>query len=149
MQFEELLELVREVGKAGLTDFEYNEGDLSIKMSAAEKGTADKDGSNEFSQGGQDSYAVETNIPIRHDKEIKKEVIEAPVEGVFYFTKLDGTKCPLKQGDFISTGQVLGMMESRGKKFELFSQYQGRILNIYIEDGEELVAREAMFMVAV
>jgi hypothetical protein len=37
MKFEELLDLVREVGKAGLSDFEYREGNLFIKMSAAKR----------------------------------------------------------------------------------------------------------------
>lgn len=140
MQFEELLRLVQEVGKAGLSDFEYNEGNLHIKMSVV------KDASREEKQ---EDYVVEANIPIREEKEVKKEVIEAPVEGVFYFARLDGTKCPLNPGDHISAGQVLGMMESRGQSFEITSDRTGKVINIYIEDGEELVAAEPMLQVAV
>ncbi len=149
MQFEELLKLVREVGKAGLTEFEYIEGNLTIKMSAAKNVPAEGKENMESQTGRQDSYTVETNIPVRHDEDIKKEVMEAPVEGIFYFSRLDGTACSLKPGDFIRTGQVLGRMDSRGRSFELMSDYDGEVVNIYVDDGEEIVAREPLLMIAV
>ncbi len=142
MQFEELLKLVREVGQAGLTDFEYQEGNIHIRMSAAaggETGHEDRD------------YNVETNIPVtgKEKEDVKTEVIEAPIEGVFFYARLDGTPCPLAVGDRISAGQVLGMMESRGQSFEVTSVWDGEVINIYIDNGEEIVAREPMFRIAV
>ncbi|MBQ9156639.1 MAG: hypothetical protein IJ137_07655 [Eubacterium sp.] len=141
MQFEELLKLVKEVGQAGLTDFEYNEGNLHIKMSARRE--------EEAAGAEPGDMLVETNIPVEYNKEVIKEVLDAPIEGVFYFSHLDGTSCEPKLGDHIMVGQVLGMMESRGNSFEITSPWEGKLINIYIEDGEELVAREPMFRIEV
>ena len=145
MKYEELLELVREVGKAGLSEFEYEEGNLHIRMSA--QPAAD-------GESKECDFAVETNMLIRDGqneekkKKVKRELIAAPVEGVFWFSRLDGSSCPVNLGDHITRGQVLGKLDSRGDSFEIFSDLEGEIVTVYIEHGEELVAREPMFMVA-
>lgn len=193
MQFDELIKLVREVGHAGLSDFEYREGELYIKMSACPGDQPDSGAASVYESrhrarkrkiyAGQADYTVDTNIPAQpecvtqvqpaditqvqpahirqsqpadaapeHKKTLQEEqkegeVFEAPVEGVFWFSRLDGTPCPLKPGDEVRVGQVLGRLDCRGRCFEITSTLAGKVVNIYIEDGEEIVAREAMIMV--
>lgn len=144
MKFEELLDLVREVGKAGLSDFEYREGNLFIKMSAAKTGDKVVANGDELPD-----YNVETNTRISKEPTLKKEVIESPLEGIFYFTTLDGSSCVVNTGDHICCGQVLGTLKSRGKTFEVTSNWDGEVIDKYIEDGEELVAGEPMFRLKV
>lgn len=172
MQFDELIKLVQEVGKAGLTDFEFREGEIFIKMSAAtgeynKKNQRDlpsvpdsyrnslkkrrEESGRESAPAAKGDYVVETNIPIHREEpeaDRKREVIEAPAEGVFTFSRIDGTPCPLKIGDHLAFGQVVGTLKSRGKIFEIQSLFEGEVTAIYIEDEEELVAREPMVMVA-
>ena len=90
-------------------------------------------------------------LPVGQQKETpaesEKEVIEVPVEGIFHFTDLSGNPLPLQLGDQVKAGQVLGTLDSRGRCFEVVSVAEGEVTDIYIEDGEELVAREPMFRV--
>ena len=156
MQFDELIKLVREVGNAGLSDFEYREGELVIKMSAVSD--KDKEGNDRKRKPPVYEHPKQLSRPpviMKKSEEAeegadqrKREVFESPLEGVFWFTTLDDIPCPLHIGDYVCQGQVMGRLDSRGKCYEIFSTVEGEVVNIYIEDGEEIVAREPMFMVA-
>lgn len=171
MQMEELLRLVKQVGDAGLSNFEYKEGNIYISMSCAEEKpksipkekiqvktnlpieTMEQEIEEQEVEDKQECKPVKEQEPVTvHEGEnpvFVKEIVEAPIEGRFSAKYPNGSDCPLAVGDTITQGQILGVLETWGNVTEVISEWTGTLTNIYVSDGEDMVAREPLFGIVV
>lgn len=175
MQMEELLRLVKQVGDAGLSNFEYKEGNIYISMSCAvekpkpipkekiqvktnltvepmkpetaKQGMEEKPEEKKVCETGKKQAPAAA--PEKENTASVKEIVEAPIEGRFSAKYANGSDCILKVGDKITEGQVLGALEAWGNVTEVISSWTGTLTNIYVSDGEDMVAREPLFGIVV
>ena len=99
MDYQQILELVKEVSKAGLTNFEYTEGNIRIAMSCPqpeEKIVVPASNLVLQEAAGAGANTVETAVSAQQEPEqIVEEkggnVVKSPLVGTFYAAPSEGT----------------------------------------------------------
>lgn len=153
MEFEQILQIIDHVSDSKLTDFQY-EGDgvkLSMKcgkktkiiangvdMSAAEqavfRAAADAGKSEQTSSSGT-SAVPEGNL------------IKSPLVGTFYAAPSQDAEPFVKVGDQVKKGQILAIVEAMKLMNEIESDFDGKVAEIYIENGQAVEYGQALFRI--
>lgn len=139
MQYEQILELVKEVSKAGLSNFEYTEGDVRIAMSCPES----TDHNIEMIQSKPEpivkaevSEVIETG-----------DVVTSPLVGTFYQAPSEDAEPFVKVGDKVTKGQVLGIVEAMKLMNEIESEYDGTITEILVKNEQPVEYGQPLFRI--
>ena len=120
MDYQQILELVKEVSKAGLTNFEYTEGNIRIAMSCPqpeEKIVVPASNLVLQEAAGAGANTVETAVPAQQEPEqIAEEkggnVVKSPLVGTFYAAPSEEAQPFVKVGDTVKKGQTLAIVEA-------------------------------------
>jgi acetyl-CoA carboxylase biotin carboxyl carrier protein len=75
--------------------------------------------------------------------------ILAPLTGTFYHSPSPDSPPFVREGDFITKGQTLGLIEAMKLFNELKSEIEGRILKILAKDAELVKKEQVLFLVEV
>lgn len=138
MQYEQILELVREVSKAGLSNFEYTEGDVKIAMSCPETSEHDTEIIN---------ITPKTILKEETVDEETGEVVTSPLVGTFYQAPSEDAEAFVKVGDKVKKGQVLGIVEAMKLMNEIESEYDGTITEILVENEQPVEYGQPLFRI--
>jgi len=82
--------------------------------------------------------------PVQDDKEI----VFAPISGVFYVAKEPGAKPFAPEGKKVKKGDTLCIIEAMKMMNEIHAPKSGVIENVLKEDGEAIMAKDALFRYA-
>ena len=155
MDYQQILELVKEVSKAGLTNFEYTEGNIRIAMSCPqpeEKIVVPASNLVLQEAAGAGANTVETAAPAQQEPEqIAEEkggnVVKSPLVGTFYAAPSEDAKPFVKVGDTVKKGQTLAIVEAMKLMNEIESEFDGVVTEILVENEDNVEYGQPLFRI--
>lgn len=155
MDYQQILELVKEVSKAGLTNFEYTEGNIRIAMSCPQpEEKIAVPASNLVLQeaAGAGANTVETAAPAQQEPEqIAEEkggnVVKSPLVGTFYAAPSEDAQPFVKVGDTVKKGQTLAIVEAMKLMNEIESEFDGVVTEILVENEDNVEYGQPLFRI--
>jgi acetyl-CoA carboxylase biotin carboxyl carrier protein len=79
--------------------------------------------------------------------EIELAVVKSPIVGTFYRSAEPGAAPFVEVGSTVKKGQVLCIIEAMKLMNEIDSEYDGEVVNIYVESGQPVQYGERLFAV--
>ena len=155
MDYQQILELVKEVSKAGLTNFEYTEGNIRIAMSCPqpeEKIVVPASNLVLQEAAGAGANTVETAAPAQQEPEqIAEEkggnVVKSPLVGTFYAAPSEDAQPFVKVGDTVKKGQTLAIVEAMKLMNEIESEFDGVVTEILVENEDNVEYVQPLFRI--
>ena len=155
MDYQQILELVKEVSKAGLTNFEYTEGNIRIAMSCPqpeEKIVVPASNLVLQEAAGAGANTVETAAPAQQEPEqIAEEkggnVVKSPLVGTFYAAPSEDAQPFVKVGDTVKKGQTLAIVEAMKLMNEIESEFDGVVTEILVENEDNVEYGQPLFVI--
>lgn len=155
MDYQQILELVKEVSKAGLTNFEYTEGNIRIAMSCPqpeEKIVVPASNLVLQEAAGAGANTVETAAPAQQEPEqIAEEkggnVVKSPLVGTFYAAPSEDAQPFVKFGDTVKKGQTLAIVEAMKLMNEIESEFDGVVTEILVENEDNVEYGQPLFRI--
>ena len=139
MDYQQILELVKEVSKAGLTNFEYTEGNIRIAMSCP--------------QPEEKIVVPASNIALQEAIGVSANSVNgantAGTEGVgtFYTAPSEDAEPFIKVGDTVKKGQTLAIVEAMKLMNEIESEFDGVVTEILVENEENVEYGQPLFRI--
>jgi acetyl-CoA carboxylase biotin carboxyl carrier protein len=94
------------------------------------------------------SEAAAPALPVDgHDTEVELAVVKSPIVGTFYRSPEPGAASFVEIGTTVKKGQVLCIIEAMKLMNEIDSEYEGEIVNIYVESGQPVQYGERLFAI--
>lgn len=152
MKFDEIKELMRLFGKSKLDRIQIKQKDFEIEMEkggetvvvetapASQPQAAPAPAAIPASSG---SAAEETAVP----ESKKGELITSPMVGTFYAAPSPDSPPFVKVGDTVRKGQTLCILEAMKIMNELEAEFDCKILEVLVEDGEPVEYDKPLFRV--
>jgi acetyl-CoA carboxylase biotin carboxyl carrier protein len=81
------------------------------------------------------------------DAEIELAVVKSPIVGTFYRSSEPGAPALAEVGSTVKKGQVLCIIEAMKLMNEIDSEYDGEIVNVYVENGQPVQYGERLFAI--
>ena len=155
MDYQQILELVKEVSKAGLTNFEYTEGNIRIAMSCPqpeEKIVVPASNLVLQEAAGAGANAVETAVSAQQEPEqITEEkggnIVKSPLVGTFYAAPSEDAQPFVKVGDTVKKGQTLAIVEAMKLMNEIESEFDGVVTEILVENEDNVEYGQPLFRI--
>jgi len=89
--------------------------------------------------------AAELSAPV--DADIELAVVKSPIVGTFYRSPEPGAPPFVDIGTAVKKGQVLCIIEAMKLMNEIESEYEGEIVNVYVEGGQPVQYGERLFAI--
>ncbi len=155
MDYQQILELVKEVSKAGLTNFEYTEGNIRIAMSCPqpeEKIVVPASNLVLQEAAGAGANTVETAVSAQQEPEqITEEkggnIVKSPLVGTFYAAPSEDAQPFVKVGDTVKKGQTLAIVEAMKLMNEIESEFDGVVTEILVENEDNVEYGQPLFRI--
>ena len=93
------------------------------------------------------SSAPSPAAPVAEDSEIELAVVKSPIVGTFYRSAEPGAGSFVEIGSTVKKGQVLCIIEAMKLMNEIDSEYEGEVVNIYVENGQPVQYGERLFAI--
>lgn len=147
MDYEHIVALVREVSRAGLSHFEYTEGNIHISMGCGPKEAlpasegkteAAPEAVPEADAGMAEDLSVHSNI----------QTVTSPLVGTFYSAPSENAESFVKVGDRVEKGQTLAIVEAMKLMNEIESDYAGVVTEILAENESPVEYGQPLFKIA-
>jgi len=74
-------------------------------------------------------------------------IVKSPIVGTFYRAAEPGAKNFADVGDVVKKGQVLCIIEAMKLMNEIDSEYDGEVVNVYVENGQAVQYGERLFAI--
>jgi acetyl-CoA carboxylase biotin carboxyl carrier protein len=81
------------------------------------------------------------------DDEIELAVVKSPIVGTFYRSSEPGSPSFVEIGSTVKKGDVLCIIEAMKLMNEIDSEYDGEIVNVYVENGQPVQYGERLFAI--
>ena len=81
------------------------------------------------------------------DTEVELAVVKSPIVGTFYRSSEPGSAPFAEIGTTVKKGQVLCIIEAMKLMNEIDSEYDGEIVNVYVENGQPVQYGERLFAI--
>ena len=160
MDYQQILELVKEVSKAGLTNFEYTEGNIRIAMSCPQPeekivvpasnialqeaigvSANSVNGANTAGTEGVAATAAAQSQAVEAVGEKGGNLVKSPLVGTFYAAP------SIKVGDTVKKGQTLAIVEAMKLMNEIESEFDGVVTEILVENEENVEYGQPLFRI--
>ena len=79
--------------------------------------------------------------------EIELAVVKSPIVGTFFRSAEPGAASFVDVGTTVKKGQVLCIIEAMKLMNEIDSEYDGEIVNVYVENGQSVQYGERLFAI--
>jgi len=154
MNLKEIQQLIKFVAKSGVHEVKIESKDLKISVKTAATGKpVIYSEPNVLSQLplDQSSLMDSSNNNLLHDDESIDEdhliTIKSPIIGTFYRKPAPDKANFIENGDIISEGSVLCVIEAMKLFNEIESEYSGRIVKILVENASPVEFDQPLFLV--
>jgi|TARA_B100000767_G_scaffold31796_1_gene27184 acetyl-CoA carboxylase biotin carboxyl carrier protein len=132
-------ELVDILDEMKLTELSYTKGEISISVSKGVTGTAVTSSSNQVDA----SPVKDTSVDYRNDP----RVIKSPMVGTVYLQPEPGASKFVNEGDSISSGQTMLIIEAMKTMNPIESNLQGKITKIFVQNEEAVEFGQPLMLV--
>lgn len=152
--FENMMSLIKAVSEAGIESFEYQEGDVSVKL----KGKTQIQTVNVSSAVAAPAVAAmsEASLPAApkasadsaiENKVQEGNIINSPLVGIFY-TSPSETGAPfVKVGDTVKKGQTIAIIEAMKMMNEIESEFDGTVAEVYCKNEGSVEYGQPLFRI--
>ena len=155
MEFENLLTLIKTVSDSELTDFDYEENGTRIRLKK-KKETVVVSGTSsnvpvmglENIQTVENVAAVNTANTQTDNGEPEGMVVKSPLVGTFYAAPAEDADPFVSVGDQVKKGQTLAIVEAMKLMNEIESEFDGKVAEIYVENGQAVEYGQPLFRIA-
>jgi acetyl-CoA carboxylase biotin carboxyl carrier protein len=158
MNQNEIKELIEFLVEKDIAEFELERGDVKLRIKRAQvvaggSGAANVASSNVApaasgaagTGSSQISDAVVSSPAAESDRDIY--VIKSPIVGTFYEAASPGAPAFVKQGDTVSVGQVLCIVEAMKLMNEIESEASGLVVNVLVSNGQPVEYGQPLFKI--
>lgn len=163
MDYQQILELVKEVSKAGLTNFEYTEGNIRIAMSCPQPEEkivvpasnialqeaigVSANSVNGANTAGTEGVAAAQSQAAEAVGEKAGNLVKSPLVGTFYAAPSEDAEPFVKVGDTVKKGQTLAIVEAMKLMNEIESEFDGVVTEILVENEENVEYGQPLFRI--
>lgn len=163
MDYQQILELVKEVSKAGLTNFEYTEGNIRIAMSCPQPEEkivvpasnialqeaigVSANSVNAANTAGTEGVAAAQSQAAEAVGEKAGNLVKSPLVGTFYAAPSEDAEPFVKVGDTVNKGQTLAIVEAMKLMNEIESEFDGVVTEILVENEENVEYGQPLFRI--
>ena len=91
--------------------------------------------------------AAAADFPADATEEIELAVVKSPIVGTFYRSSEPSAPPFVEIGSVVKKGQVLCIIEAMKLMNEIDSEYDGEIVNVYVETGHPVQYGERLFAI--
>lgn len=163
MDYQQILELVKEVSKAGLTNFEYTEGNIRIAMSCPQPEEkivvpasnialqeaigVSANSVNAANTAGTEGVAAAQSQAAEAVGEKGGNLVKSPLVGTFYAAPSEDAEPFVKVGDTVKKGQTLAIVEAMKLMNEIESEFDGVVTEILVENEENVEYGQPLFRI--
>lgn len=155
MNFEQLKELIDHIDSSSLYEFEMDNEEISLKMSKRENAVVssvkEKPSSPQSSEPKKaapsvNSQEVQPVSQVVADDEDVHE-LKAPIVGTGYLSSSPETPAFISEGDRVTKGQTLCIIEAMKVMNEIKSDVDGEVSKIMIEDGQPVEFNQSLIKI--
>jgi acetyl-CoA carboxylase biotin carboxyl carrier protein len=94
------------------------------------------------------AQAAAVAVPVAAEQtEIELAIVKSPIVGTFYRSPEPGATSFVEIGSAVKKGQVLCIIEAMKLMNEIDSEYDGEVVNIYVESGQPVQYGERLFAI--
>ncbi len=147
MDFKQIKELIRIFDKSGLSKLKLKEEDFEI---ALQKGFAPEVSVPTSTPSVSAAAPAAQPVEAKEESEAAKkkgEYITSPMVGTFYRAPSPDSPPFVKVGDVVSKGQTIGIIEAMKIFNEIEAEFDCKILEILVEDGQPVEYDMPLFLV--
>lgn len=137
MEQKDLLELIRAVSNSNIADFQYEQGETKVIISAFGSQSA------VTSQEVMQPVVEQTNVPVSDAQTVK-----APLVGTFYAAPSEEAAPYVQVGDQVKKGQTLGIVEAMKLMNEIESEYDGVVVEVCVKNGAMVEYGQPLFRIS-
>ena len=155
MEFEQILHLVETVSESGLTEFDYEEGNLKIHLGKKPPEILQTSEKVNLLSGEEVSEEIKScsDISRKRETETSEKASEgtpmvSPIVGVFYAAPGPEADPFVRVGDRVKAGQVIGIVEAMKLMNEITAEQDGVITEICVENAEVVEYGQPLFYLA-
>ena len=146
MEYDKIKQLIEDMGNSKITslDIEFPDG-MKVKM---EKGVSNVKVI-ETSTSVEGPIMKETVVKSEEIKESKEDgkIIKSPMIGTFYAKPSPDSKPYVEVGTTVKKGTVLCIVEAMKLMNEIESEFDGKIVEILVKDGETVDYGKPLFKI--
>ena len=154
MEFENLLTLIKTVSDSELTEFAYEENGTRIRLKK-KKETVVVSGTSsnvpvmglENIQTVENAAAVNTANTQADNSEPEGMIVKSPLVGTFYAAPAEDADPFVSVGDPVKKGQTLAIVEAMKLMNEIESDFDGKVAEIYVENGQAVEYGQPLFRI--
>jgi acetyl-CoA carboxylase biotin carboxyl carrier protein len=81
------------------------------------------------------------------ETDIELAVVKSPIVGTFYRSPEPGASAFVEVGSIVKKGQVLCIIEAMKLMNEIDCEYDGEVVNVYVENGQAVQYGERLFAI--
>ena len=155
MEFENLLTLIKTVSDSELTDFAYEENGTSIHLKKKKETVVVSGASSNVPVMGLENIrtvenvaAVNTANTQADNSEPEGMIVKSPLVGTFYAAPAEDADPFVSVGDQVKKGQTLAIVEAMKLMNEIESDFDGKVAEIYVENGQAVEYGQPLFRIA-
>ena len=155
MEFENLLTLIKTVSDSELTDFDYEENGTRIRLKKKKETVVVSGASSnvpvmglENIQTVENAAAMNTANTQADNSEPEGMIVKSPLVGTFYAAPAEDADPFVSVGDPVKKGQTLAIVEAMKLMNEIESDFDGKVAEIYLENGQAVEYGQPLFRIA-
>jgi acetyl-CoA carboxylase biotin carboxyl carrier protein len=157
--FQELEKVVEFMKKHGLSELEWDDGQtrVSLKTDALREPRVSavsardlRDLSPDMSRESLSEGAFsKTESAVAQEKSNRFKKVLSPFVGTFYRSAAPGEKPYVSSGEKVSSSDTVCIVEAMKLMNEVETEFSGKIVSIYVEDGQPVQYGEPLFLIEV
>jgi len=156
MEFEDIERILELVRQHDLAEFEVESGGMKLRVRKASAAFAMPPSAPQLAGALQAStqLAAPPALPVpalppaaAEDEAVELAVVKSPIVGTFYRTPEPGAASFVEIGQRVKKDQVLCIIEAMKLMNEITSEYDGEIVNVYVENGKPVQYGERLFAI--
>ena len=154
MEFENLLTLIKTVSDSELTDFDYEENGTRIRLKKKKETVVVSGTSSNVPVMGLENIQTVENAAVNtantqaDNGEPEGMIVKSPLVGTFYVAPAEDADPFVSVGDPVKKGQTLAIVEAMKLINEIESDFDGKVAEIYVENGQAVEYGQPLFRIA-
>lgn len=151
MEYEKIKQLIKDMGDSNLTalDIEFPDG-TKVKMKKEEKPIIPVGKKTEKCINTDDILVEQqTNVNLNNQQEKIQDgnIVKSPMVGTFYAKSSPNSEPYVQVGQMVKKGDVLCIIEAMKLMNEIESEFDGKIQEILVKDGETVEYGKPLFII--
>lgn len=143
MDYEKIKELIECMGESALTslDIEFPDG---VKLNMKKEATSTV----KVVEKNVEEVSI-NNVDIFQDvkEEVEGNIVKSPMVGTFYLKPAPDASPFVSNGQMINKGNTLCIIEAMKLMNEIESEFDGKIVDIFVKDGEAVEYGRPLFRI--